>query len=115
MRRFLFLSRIARCSISAGSAALTGVLWSSVSVAATLAAGDPTTSFDLATYSSGLSQPTDIAMLDDGRAVITQRLGDIIVRTADKKTAVAGHLDVKPLHSEQGLLGVVADPAFATN
>jgi glucose/arabinose dehydrogenase len=109
-----YFYRIPRVVMPAAFAACGALFVPALSSAATLA-GDAATTLDLATYASGLSQPTDIAVLADGRAVITQRLGDIIVRTPDKKTVVAGHLSVHPSDDEQGLLGVVPDPNFASN
>lgn len=83
--------------------------------AATLSAGEPADSFDMKTFVFDLQQPTDIAVLRDGRAVVTQRLGDVAVVEADGTVVQAGHIDVNPLHGEQGLLGVVADPEFSQN
>ena len=60
---------------------------------------------------------TDIAFSGDGRAVVTLRAGQILVRRADgSKNTVAnpfgGTVDSS---SEKGLLGVVADPGVADN
>lgn len=82
--------------------------------AATLAAA-AATDFDIATYVEGLSQPTDVAILPDGRAVIIQRAGDIAIQTPEMPDYVEAHIDVESGPAEQGLLGVVADPGFATN
>jgi glucose/arabinose dehydrogenase len=95
--------------------ALTGLVAPSVR-AATLTMGEPRDSFDVAVVANGLSQPTDVAELPDGRVVITQRQGDVLVVEADGTTQTeAGHITVNPDFGEQGLVGVVADPAFATN
>ncbi len=101
-----------------GCASLTAAAWLAASPAhaATLASGDPSSSFDVSVLANGLSQPTDVAELPDGRVVITQRLGDVVVVEADGVTQTeAGHINVSPDFGEQGLLGVVADPDFATN
>jgi MYXO-CTERM domain-containing protein len=84
--------------------------------AATLTMGAPRDAFDVTVVANGLSQPTDMVELPDGRIVITQRLGDVLVVEADGTTQVeAGTIDVDPDFGEQGLLGVVADPNFAAN
>jgi glucose/arabinose dehydrogenase len=73
---------------------------------------DAAMKFDISDYAQGLTQPTDIAWLRDGRAVITQKGGNIAVRRPDGTLIVAagrppGMVDSA---SEKGLLGVVADP-----
>jgi MYXO-CTERM domain-containing protein len=83
--------------------------------ALTLATGDPASSFTVTPLVNGLSQPTDMAELPDGRVVVTQRLGDITVVNTNGDTVDSGHINVYPEFGEQGLLGVVADPDFATN
>lgn len=64
-------------------------------------------------YVSGASMATDIAFSSDGRAVITRKSGQIVVRSANgTSNALAypfgGTLDIG---SEKGLLGVASDPA----
>ncbi len=68
-------------------------------------------------YLTGASQPTDIAFAADGRAVLTQKGGGVIVRRVDGSInslayPFGGTLDSA---SEKGLLGVVADPEVAAN
>ena len=68
-------------------------------------------------YVTGVSSPTDIAFSGDGRAVVTLKTGQIVVRRADGTLNVVaypfpGTLDTA---SEKGLLGVVADPDVARN
>jgi MYXO-CTERM domain-containing protein len=68
-----------------------------------------------AEYATGVTGATDIAFAPDGRAVITQRSGAVTVRLPDgTKVAQPDVFDVVyvtgGLNSEQGLLGVVADP-----
>ncbi|HKQ70833.1 MAG TPA: PQQ-dependent sugar dehydrogenase [Polyangiaceae bacterium] len=101
-----FLARIA--PLVAG-----GVSGSTAS-AATLT-GAAQTDLQVAPLISGLSQPTDIAVTADGRAVIPQRRGQVIVFTAAKQKVDAGTITVNINNDEQGLLGVVLDPDFATN
>jgi len=63
---------------------------------------------------SGLTVPTDVAVLPDGRVIIVQKSGDIATVPAGGGDPIEDHIDVNTT-SEQGLLGVVADPNFATN
>ena len=84
-------------------------------LAATLATGDPATTLGIKPVAIGLDQPTDIAPLRDGRLVVTLRLGDVAVVPPTGDPVIAGHIAVSPLFGEQGLLGVIADPDFATN
>lgn len=68
-------------------------------------------------YVTGASQATDIAFSGDGRAVVTRKSGEIVVRRANGTLNVVaypfgGTLDTG---SEKGLLGVVADPDVAQN
>jgi MYXO-CTERM domain-containing protein len=83
--------------------------------AALTLAGDAATDLTVTVLANGLSQPTDMAELPDGRVVITQRLGDIVVVEKNGDQVESGHINVYPEFGEQGLLGVVADPDFATN
>jgi glucose/arabinose dehydrogenase len=107
---------VTRFSFACGSLVVLGWLAPSPARALTLAAGAPQESFDVTVLANGLSEPTDVAELPDGRVVIVQRLGDVLVVQADGTTQIeAGRITVNPDFSEQGLLGVVADPAFATN
>src|SRR5688572_12778836 len=79
-----------------------------------LSPGEPADGFDAEVLADGLSEPTDIAVLADGRAVITQRGGDIAI-LLPAGGQVDHHIDVITDAGEQGLLGVVADPDFETN
>jgi glucose/arabinose dehydrogenase len=72
-------------------------------------------SLTLENAANGLNQPTDAAPLADGRVVVTQRDGDIVVVKPDGAKVTAGHVNVKVSLPEMGLLGIVADPGFATN
>ncbi|HVJ18539.1 MAG TPA: PQQ-dependent sugar dehydrogenase [Polyangiaceae bacterium] len=79
--------------------------------------GAAATDFDVMTIIDGLSQPTDVAVLPDGRLVISQRLGDIAIGIPGGGQADE-HIDVNTdgdVFGEQGVMGVVADPNFATN
>jgi glucose/arabinose dehydrogenase len=103
----------------AGSVALFAVLCGSKSVSAQ-SLDNAVTDLDLKTFAKGLNRPTDIAILPDGRAVIILQGGDVIVMTQAGAKTTAGHIPIKTGDSpnatgEQGLLGVVADPNYATN
>jgi glucose/arabinose dehydrogenase len=62
----------------------------------------------------GLGATTDLAFLPDGSMVITEKTGAVKLRRPDGSIATAGSFEVDT-ESEKGLLGVVADPAFAQN
>lgn len=110
------LRSVSRCLKIAGVGSLSLVLlWSATANAQTLTAGEPAAAFDVTNFATGLTNPTDIAFLPDGRAVITSKAGNVIIRKPDMTQMTAGRIAVTPLHNEQGLLGVVADPAFTTN
>jgi glucose/arabinose dehydrogenase len=102
-----------------GFASILGISWLSASVAqgaVTLASGEPSDALDVAVLTNDVSQPTDVAELPDGRVVITERRGRVVVMSADGMTqTVAGNFTVDTSFGEEGLLGVVADPQFATN
>ncbi len=69
------------------------------------------------TYVTGATGATDIAFSGDGRAVVTRKSGQIVVRRADGMVNVVLYPFPPTLDtgSEKGLLGVVADPDVATN
>ncbi|MDX2055736.1 MAG: PQQ-dependent sugar dehydrogenase [Polyangiaceae bacterium] len=79
--------------------------------------GDPAAHLEAAVFMAGLDGPTDIAVLGDGRSVVVERGGAILLvghkeGWLDKE---AGKIVVRPEDTEQGLLGVVAHPDFAQN
>ncbi|MGZ6071702.1 MAG: PQQ-dependent sugar dehydrogenase, partial [Myxococcaceae bacterium] len=98
MRRFLLLA----------------VLATLPAAAQTLTPGGPTTTFQIATYVSGLGQLTDFRFLPDGRVVMTEKTGAVKVRRTDGTVVTAGSFTVDS-NSEKGLLGVEVDPQFASN
>ncbi|HWP07633.1 MAG TPA: PQQ-dependent sugar dehydrogenase [Polyangiaceae bacterium] len=83
--------------------------------AALTLSSDASADLEVKVLANGLSQPTDMAELPDGRVVITQRLGDVVVVDKNGDQTESGTIMVYPEFGEQGLLGVVADPDFATN
>jgi glucose/arabinose dehydrogenase len=60
-----------------------------------------------------LGQVTDLGFLPDGRMVIVQKTGEVLLRSTAGGIASAGSFDVDS-SSEKGLLGVAVDPAFDT-
>jgi len=108
MRRLRFLSS----ALGLGALSLVAPR---AQAALTLASGEPADDLTVTVLANGLAQPTDMAELPDGRVVITQREGDVVVVDANGDQIESGHITVYPEFQEQGLLGVVADPDFATN
>ena len=84
---------------------------------AQLAEGPPAASFTMEEWAFGLTNPTDMAFLPDGRTIVTQRNGLIAVVTPDGDVQTrAGRVEnISAANGEQGLLGVVAHPNFADN
>ncbi len=76
-------------------------------------AGTPAPGFDDTLFMGSLSQPTAVAFLPDGRMLITEKGGDLVLTDGVTTTTLisigvcAG--------SEMGLLGVAVDPSFGTN
>jgi MYXO-CTERM domain-containing protein len=90
-------------------------LWADPAHAAMTLSSEAAADLEVKVLANGLSQPTDVAELPDGRVVITQRLGAVVVVEANGDQVESGTIAVDPEFGEQGLLGVVADPDFATN
>ena len=66
--------------------------------------------------SNPLSAPTAVRPLPDGRALVLEKGGAVRILQADGTLAAADALQLSVCTgSEMGLLGAVADPAFATN
>jgi glucose/arabinose dehydrogenase len=80
----------------------------------TLEPGDPTTLFTIADYVTGLDSPTSFAFLPDGRMLITDKGGDLLIADKTGATKTVGTFAVNTV-SEQGLLHVILHPSFATN
>ncbi|MCU1391497.1 MAG: hypothetical protein JWL72_4835 [Ilumatobacteraceae bacterium] len=63
-----------------------------------------------------LSGPTGITAMADGRALITEKAGKLRILAADGTLVAADALSLTVCtNSEEGMLGAVADPSFATN
>lgn len=67
---------------------------------------------------SGLSIPWDLAFLPDGRMLVTERVGNLLVFESGEPNAQrVANLAVAGVRAqgESGLMGIAVDPAFATN
>ncbi len=76
--------------------------------------GDAATDLVVEPAVEGLGGPTDVAVLADGRIVVTQRTGTVVTKMTDG-SEVETPISVQSANNEQGLLGVVAHPSFASN
>jgi len=74
---------------------------------------DVAESFELSTYLTGLELPTAIEFLPDGRLVIAEKMGRVLVRLPSGELVVAAKLAVDA-KTEKGLLNVIASPSFTT-
>jgi glucose/arabinose dehydrogenase len=102
-------------SIVLGALSALGLVLGAVPVRAATLAADAATAFDIAPYVEGLGDATDAAALPDGRLVVIERSGNVYTQPVGAGEPLEAHVDVNSSHGEQGLLGVVADPDFATN
>src|SRR4051812_2010186 len=77
---------------------------------AQLAAGDPATQLALTEWLGGVAGATDIALLTDGRAVVTRQTGEVVLVSPAGSVlmAIAARIPVST-NDETGLLGVVRD------
>lgn len=80
-----------------------------------LAAGDPADLFTIETAVGGLRSPTSFAWLPDGRIVIADRNGDVLIATVGGTAEVIGNIPIDVEEGQQGVLNVVVHPEFATN
>jgi glucose/arabinose dehydrogenase len=84
-----------------------------VTAAPMASAGNPATGFVDTLVEGGLSAPTALAFLPDGRLLITEKSGALKLNDGVNTTTLItlGVCD----GSEMGLLGVAVDPSFGTN
>jgi aldose sugar dehydrogenase len=68
------------------------------------------------TFTSGLKNPWGMAFLPDGRVLVTQKAGELVIVSADGKAvgAPVGGVPVVNSAGQGGLLDVALDPEFAT-
>lgn len=93
-----------------------------VLAAAPVGAGTPAPGFTDTLFVGGLTFPSAIAFLPDGRLVVTEKggfsgAGNAPVKLFDPVGGTTTTLGTIPVCAgvEMGLLGVAADPSFATN
>ena len=69
------------------------------------------------TFASGLKNPWGMAFLPDGRILVTQKAGELVIVSADGKTVGAPIGGVPAVNSsgQGGLLDVAIDPDFAAD
>jgi glucose/arabinose dehydrogenase len=97
-----------------------GTVWmedEGVFVAVTVTGG-ATPRLSVTTLQSGLRLPWDVALLPDGRMLVSERVGNLLVY----QSSVPGSLQLanNPVvgtrqNGEGGLMGIAVDPAFASN
>jgi glucose/arabinose dehydrogenase len=77
----------------------------------------PTGPLRTETLTSGLSAPWGLAFLPDGRMLVTQKAGNMVIVSADGRTVSAPISNVPAVATDGqgGLLDVVVDPNFASN
>ena len=84
-----------------------------LTVAGSASAGNPISGFQENVFQGGLSRPTAIAFLPDGRLLITEQGGALKLSNG---TSVSTLINIPVCSSsEMGLLGVAVDPNFTTN
>lgn len=97
-----------------------GTVWmddEGVFVAVTVTGG-ATPRLTVTTLQSGLSLPWDVAPLPDGRMLVSERVGNLLVyqSTAPGAAQLANNPVVGTRENgEGGLMGIAVDPSFATN
>jgi glucose/arabinose dehydrogenase len=97
-----------------------GTVWmddEGVFVAVTVTSG-ATPRLTVTTLQSGLRLPWDVAPLPDGRMLVSERIGNLLVYQSTAPGA--GQLANNPVvgtreNGEGGLMGIAVDPSFATN
>src|SRR5690606_26887980 len=97
---------------------LLGLLVSVPAPADTLAQGQPSSLLDVDDeFVTGVTEPTAIAFLPDGSALITEQGGTVHLRTTAGMLVNAGSIQVDraKFRGEQGLLNVLPHPDFAEN
>ncbi|MFE2045815.1 carbohydrate-binding protein [Streptomyces sp. NPDC059477] len=111
------LTALALVLAGAVTAAPTASTAPHASTASVVAADLPTADYQqvqLATGAAEVGQPMSLAVLPDRSVLHTARDGTIRLTDPAGNTKQAGKLDVYT-HDEEGLQGIAADPAFATN
>ena len=92
---------------------ITTIALALLTIAGTARAGTPIAGYNETTVASGLTSPTAVEFLPDGRLLVTEKGGALKLVDA----GVASTLVTIPVcgGSEMGLLGIALDPNFASN
>lgn len=102
--------------VSLGALSALGLLLGAAPAqAAVTLATEAAADFDATVQAEGLQQPVDVAVLPDGKVLVITRTGDVLIYSEPNGEPTEQHIDVDSGPAEQGLLGVVLDPGFATN
>ena len=67
---------------------------------------------------TGLSRPWDVAFLPDGRMVVSERRGNILIfQSPDPAASLLATIPLEGVHAETeaGAMGIAIDPGFTTN
>jgi glucose/arabinose dehydrogenase len=103
-------------SMVLGALGALGLVLAAVPAQAATLATEAAAAFDVENdFMPGVNDATDVAVLPDGRVVIIERTGGVLIKTPGVEELAQSSVTVNSGHGEQGLLGVVADPGFATN
>jgi len=95
---------------------IAGVLPVALTVGTPAASAAVPVGFTDTLVTADVEQATDLAAVSGGRVLVTLRKGVVTLVRADGTTAVVVDLSTMVCTTvEQGLLGIAADPAFATN
>ncbi len=94
-----------------------GILAQASVAAADTLVGDAAGRFSLTTVASGLEIPTDFRFLPDGRIVIVELGGRVLLRNLDGSVVEAGTISAvqPPKNGEMGLFSVEVHPDFVNN
>ncbi len=102
-------------SILGGAACALGLLAGALPAEAATLSAAAAADLEIEPYIEGLAGPTDVAVLPDGRVVAIERTGNVYTKPLGDGELLEDRIDVLSNRAEQGLLGVVADPDFASN
>jgi len=86
-----------------------------LTVAAPAGAGNPVAGFEETVFQGGLSFPTAIAFLPDGRLLITEQSGALKLSDGTSVSTLINIPVCFVQFGEMGLLGVAVDPSFNSN
>jgi glucose/arabinose dehydrogenase len=102
-------------SIVGGALSALGLMLAAAPASAATLAAAAAADLEIEPYIEGLASPTDVAVLPDGRVVVIEQAGNVYTKPVGDGEPIEDRVTLTEDGGEQGLLGVVADPAFATN